>query len=100
MPKPGGLESARASLEAIAADLVRSAGREEAPALLWPLVCGAAVGARTRVLGHADGILRVEVPDVTWRAQLAAFATQYVQTLARMLPSARIVRVEFVVHGR
>lgn len=100
MPKSGELVSARASLEAIAADLVRSAGRDEAPALVWPLVCGAAVGARTRVLGYADSILRVEVPDATWRAQLAAFAPHYVKTFARMLPSARIERVEFVVQGR
>lgn len=99
MPNSGELQSARSSLESIAADLIRSAGPSEAPALIWPLVCGAAVGARTRVLGHADGILRVEVPDATWRAQLAAFAAQYVKTLARMLPSAHIERVEFVVQS-
>src|SRR5256885_15769663 len=100
MSKSHELESARASLEAIAAELVRGAGREEAPALIWPLVCGAAVGARTRVLGQANGTLRIEVPDFTWRAQLAAFALQYVRTFARMLPSARIERMEFVVQGK
>ena len=96
MSRPAELQSARTSLEAIAADLVRSAGPDEAPGLVWPLVCGAAVGARTRVLGYAQGILRVEVPDSTWRAQLGAFAPQYVKSFARILPAAGIERVEFV----
>lgn len=91
------LESARAPLLKIAAELARGAGAENAPAVIWPLVCGAAVAARTRVLEQSAGVLRIEVPDAAWRNELMSFAARYVAMLNQMLPSAGIQRVEFVI---
>ncbi|MBV8207374.1 MAG: DUF721 domain-containing protein [Acidobacteria bacterium] len=91
------LESARGTLLRIAGELARNAGEENAPAVVWPLVCGAAVGERTRVLGCNNGILRIAVPDATWRLELVNFAPRYVASLAQLLPAAAIKRVEFVV---
>lgn len=91
--------SARRPLERIAAELVAKAGASEAPAIVWPLVCGAAVGERTRVIECIAGALRVEVPDATWRAQLTGLAPQYVGNFSRILPSAGIRHIEFVLRS-
>jgi hypothetical protein len=90
------LTSARASLEQIAAELARRAGAENAPAVVWPLVCGAAVAARTRVLECASGTLRIEVLDPAWQAPASELYTEYLAKLARIFPEARIQRLEFV----
>lgn len=79
------MESVRAGLRNIAGELLRSCPAEEAAVLAWPLVCGKEVAARTRVVGFGQGSLTVEVPDVAWRAQLAAFAPRYVSSFAELV---------------
>jgi hypothetical protein len=90
------LTSARASLEQIAAELARRAGAENAPAVVWPLVCGAAVAARTSVLECASGTLRIEVLDPAWQAPASELYTEYLAKFARIFPEARIQRLEFI----
>jgi predicted nucleic acid-binding Zn ribbon protein len=53
----------------------------DAVVLAWPLACGNAVAERTRALALEDGILRVEVPDAAWRAQLNALVPRYIASL-------------------
>ena len=96
MPQADELQSARSPLLEIARELARRAGPEEAPGVMWPLVCGSAVAQRTRVLNFANGVVRIEVPDGRWRSELAALAPQYVASFNQMLPETGIERVEFV----
>ena len=72
------MEPVRTGLRNIMSELLRTRPAEEAVVLAWPVVCGRDVAARTQAASFADGILTVDVPDATWRAQLAAFAPRYV----------------------
>lgn len=64
--------------------------------LAWPLACGHAVAVRTRALDFAQGILRVEVPDWGWRAELQALAPQYLAVINRYVAES-VKRIEFVI---
>lgn len=83
-------------LEKVVARSLRKAPAGQAPLLAWPLACGSAVAERTRALDFADGILRVEVPDVGWRRELQALAPRYVASLNRYVADT-VTRVEFVI---
>ncbi len=91
------MEHAGAELAKIMGELVRHAPPEEAPLLAWPAVCGTLVAGRTRALSFRAGVLRVEVPDATWRAQLSDLEPQYRSQCARLLGRAAIERIEFVL---
>ena len=93
------MEHAAAGLEKIMTHALRRVPANDAPVLAWPLACGHAVGQRTRALDFAQGILRVEVPDASWRAELKALAPQYVAVINRYV-SESVKRIEFVVAGR
>ncbi len=71
------MEHAATELTKIMGELVRHAPAEEAPLLAWPVVCGTVVAGRTRALSFRAGVLRVEVPDATWRTQLSELEPQY-----------------------
>jgi predicted nucleic acid-binding Zn ribbon protein len=78
----------------VAGSLRRAAG--EGPVLAWPLACGSKVAERTRALDFAAGVLRVEVPDAGWRAELRQLAPQYLAAINRYV-SEGVKRIEFVV---
>jgi Dna[CI] antecedent, DciA len=87
------MEPARTGLRSIMRELLRTRPAEEAAVLAWPVVCGREVAARTRAVSFTEGHLTVEVPDATWRAQLAAFAPRYVSGFAELIgPVVREVR--------
>jgi hypothetical protein len=90
------MQRAAAGLEKIVADSLHRAPAGEGPLLAWPLACGSAVAERTRVLGFADGILRVEVADAGWRRELQSLAPQYVAAINRYVGDG-VRRIEFVV---
>ncbi len=92
------MQRARTGLKKIMANALKHSAPEEGPMLAWPLVCGAAVAAKTRAVSFAAGVLQVEAQDETWRRQLADFAPSYVAALNEMV-SERVQRVEFVVAG-
>jgi hypothetical protein len=50
-------------------------------------------------MDFADGILRVEVPDANWRAELKVLAPQYVAVINRYV-SESVKRIEFVIVGK
>jgi predicted nucleic acid-binding Zn ribbon protein len=91
-----GMEQVGAGLEKIVAGSLRRAPVGQGPLLAWALVCGQAVAARTRAVDFAQGILRVEVPDVGWRTELQALAPQYLAVINRYLTES-VKRIEFVV---
>ena len=82
-------------LEKIVATSLRNAPAGEGPMLAWPLACGAAVAERTRALDYSDGVLRVEVRNAGWRAELQALAPQYVAVINRYV-AEDVRRIEFV----
>ncbi|HEV2114184.1 MAG TPA: DUF721 domain-containing protein [Terriglobales bacterium] len=89
------MQPAREGLLKIVADALRRAPAEQAPLLAWPLVCGARVAERTEATSFQDGVLNINVPDETWRAQLQSMAPQYLAGLERMI-GKHVERVEFV----
>jgi Dna[CI] antecedent, DciA len=90
------MEQAGGSLEKIVASSLRRAPAGQGPVLAWPLACGHAVAARTRALDFVQGILRVEVPDWGWRAELQALAPQYLAVINRYVAES-VRRIEFVI---
>jgi len=54
------------------------------------------VAARTLAVDFAQGILRVEVPDKSWRVELQSLASQYLARINRYTGES-VKRLEFVV---
>jgi predicted nucleic acid-binding Zn ribbon protein len=90
------LERAGEGLQKIVADALRRAPAGEAPLLAWPLACGAAVAERTRALDFTAGVLRVEVPDSAWRAELQQLMPRYLTVLNRYA-GEKVKTITFVV---
>jgi len=90
------MEQAGAGLEKIVAGSLRRAPAGQGPVLAWALACGHAVAVRTRALDFVLGILRVEVPDWSWRAELQTLAPQYLAVINRYVAES-VKRIEFVV---
>jgi hypothetical protein len=88
------VEHAAPALERIVGNRVRRA--PDAPLLAWPLACGSTVAARTRALEFSRGVLRVEVPDAGWRAELQHLAPRYLAVINRYA-AVPVSRVEFVL---
>jgi hypothetical protein len=88
------MESIRTGLRQIVQDLLGVQPVDEVAILVWPLVCGKEVAARTRATGFAGGRLTVEVSDAAWRAQLAALAPRYVTGFAELIGPV-VCEVEF-----
>ena len=90
------MEQAGTGLERVVASGLRRAPAGQGPLLAWPLACGHAVAIRTRVLDFEVGVLRVEVPDWGWRAELQALAPQYLAVINRYVAES-VRRIEFVI---
>lgn len=89
------MQHVRAELGKIAAQLLKQAPEEDAPALAWSVVAGSVVAGRTRVLLREGGVLRIEARDAGWRAELAGLERQYRSAMNHLLkqPVERIVFV-------
>jgi hypothetical protein len=85
-------------MEKIVAGSIRKAPSAEAVLLAWPMACGSTVAKRTRALEFSRGVLRVEVPDSAWRAELQHLAPRYLYALNRYAKG--VTRVEFVVRSK
>ena len=94
------MEPVRTGLRRLMSDLLRARPAEEAVLLAWPLVCGKEVAARTQAVSFHEGSLLVEVPDTTWRNQLAAFAPRYISSFAEIFgPLVSVLRFQIARHG-
>ena len=98
-PSVPSMEQAGLGIEKIVAASLRRAPAGTGPLLAWPIACGQTVAARTSALDFDDGILRVEVPDAGWRAELRSLAPQYLAVINRYTGS-NVRRIEFVVSGK
>jgi Dna[CI] antecedent, DciA len=92
------MERARTGLQKIIKDTLRRAPADEAPIMAWPVVCGAAIAAKSRAMSFADGCLQVEVPDAAWRNELLHFVPQYLSAL-NAITGVVVNRIEFVLPG-
>jgi len=90
------MKHARGELQKIVLKALRKAAPEDAPALVWPLVCGSAVAAKTRAREVSGGVLTVEVGDAAWKSQLQELAPRYLGALQELAPG-QVKRIEFVV---
>lgn len=90
------MERATSGLKKIVLDAIRQQPPDQAALLAWPVIVGRAVAAQTKALEFTDGVLRVEVPDKNWRAELSAFAGQYI---AAYRPVAKVNSIDFVIAG-
>lgn len=90
------MQLAGSALERIVARSLQQVPPAQAPLFAWPVVCGTAVAERTNALDFQDGILRVEVSDAGWRAELQALAPRYLASINRYT-SLVVRKIEFVV---
>ena len=92
------MEPARTALIKVLADILRRAPAEDAALVAWRLVAGPKVEARTTALDFRDGVLRVRVPDATWRNNLEPFAAEYLKSLNSYL-TTKASRITFVLES-
>ncbi len=90
------MEHASTGLEKIMSRSLRRAQPGQGPVIAWPLACGHAVAGRTKALDFSQGILRVEVSDKSWRAELQVLAPQYLAVINRYVGES-VKRIEFVI---
>jgi len=90
------MEQIAAALEKVVINSLHQAPAYEAPLLAWPLACGSAVAERTRALEFSKGVLRVEVPDAGWRAELQHLAHRYVAVINRYKVGT-VNKIHFVI---
>jgi hypothetical protein len=93
------MEHASSGLEKIVSKSLRRAPLGQGPLMAWPLACGHAVAGRTKALDFADGILRVEVSDKGWKAELQDLAPQYLAVINRYVGES-VRRIEFVIASK
>ena len=89
------MEPARAGFQKIVAEILRRAPAEDVAGIAWEITCGRTVAEKTEVVEFREGVLRVRVPDETWRANLAGFAPRYLESLNTML-NKKVEKIEFV----
>jgi hypothetical protein len=90
------MELARGTLQKIVAEMLAHVPPEQAPVVAWQFICGKTVADRTEALAFTDGVLRVQVPDATWRAQLADMMPHYLQLLLQYT-GQKVDRLDFIV---
>jgi len=98
MLKSNSVEPIATTIEKIIAGSLGKVPCQEAVLLAWPIACGSAVAARTQAIEFSGGMLRVEVPDSAWRAELQHLAPKYLYTLNRYAKG--VTRIEFMVRRK
>jgi predicted nucleic acid-binding Zn ribbon protein len=93
------MEHASIGLEKIVGKTLRRAPSGQGPLMVWPLACGHTVAQRTKALDFSQGILRVEVSDKGWKAELQALAPQYLAVINRYVGES-VTRIEFVIAAK
>jgi predicted nucleic acid-binding Zn ribbon protein len=93
------MEHASTELEKIVSKSLRRAPVGQGPLMAWPLACGHSVAERTGALDFTEGVLRVEVPDKGWKAELQSLAPQYLAVINRYVGES-VKRIEFVIASK
>ncbi len=93
------MRHASTTLKKIFADTLRREAGDDAPLLAWPLACGSKVAEKTSAIAYADGVLTVEVADVTWKQQLQGLNRQYLAAL-KQISAQPVTAIKFVVRNQ
>jgi predicted nucleic acid-binding Zn ribbon protein len=88
------MEPLAPTLRVVAADWLKKTDPAAIPIVLWPMVCGESVSARTRASSFSDGRLAVTVPDRQWVEQLRDFVPQYLAAINEVAP-VKVTSIEF-----
>ena len=91
------MEHGRNDLHKIFTDALKGASADQAPLLAWPLVCGPGVANRTRPMDFVCGVLRIQVPDKEWKAQLDSLIGDYLRAFGTLVDKKKVERIEFIV---
>lgn len=92
------MEPLAPTLRAVAADWLKKTEPASVPLVLWPLICGQSIAARTQAVSFADGALLVSVPDKHWIDQLRVFVPQYLAAINEVAP-LKVQKIEFKVNA-
>ena len=90
------MERMRDVLRSSLAASLASASAEDRVAAAWPVVCGAAVAGRARVVGYDAGVLRVQVAGAAWLAQMQSMRPRLLRELTR-IAGAPLTDILFLV---
>ncbi|HYE25837.1 MAG TPA: DUF721 domain-containing protein [Clostridia bacterium] len=93
------MDLARNTLQKIVAEALNRLPAEQVPLAAWEFAAGKAVAEKTQALRFSEGVLTVEVPDATWRAQLQSMAPHFLSML-NQYSRQRIERLELLVSER
>jgi len=93
------MEPLAPTLRSIAADWLKKTDPAAVPVVLWPIVCGESVAARTSARSFADGELIVAVPDRQWAEQLRDFVPRYLAAMNEVSP-AKVKAIVFQAQAR
>jgi predicted nucleic acid-binding Zn ribbon protein len=93
------MEPLAPTLRSVAADWLKKTEPASVPLVLWPLICGEAIAARTRAVSFTDGTLVIAVPDRHWITQLQEFVARYLAALNEVSP-VKVRSIEFQVNAR
>jgi Dna[CI] antecedent, DciA len=88
------MEPLAPTLRSIAADWLKKSDPAAVPVVLWPMVCGESVAARTSAKSFADGELKIAVPDRQWADQLREFVPRYLAAINEVAP-AKVKAITF-----
>jgi predicted nucleic acid-binding Zn ribbon protein len=88
------MEPLAPTLRSIAADWLKKSDPAAVPVVLWPMVCGESVAARTSAKSFADGELKITVPDRQWADQLREFVPRYLAAINEVAP-AKVKAITF-----
>ncbi len=88
------MEPLAPTLRSIAADWLKKTDPAAVPVVLWPIVCGESVAARTSARSFSDGELTVAVPDRQWADQLREFVPRYLAAINEVAP-AKVKAIKF-----
>jgi hypothetical protein len=88
------MEPLAPTLRSIAADWLKKSDPAAVPVVLWPMVCGESVAARTSAKSFADGELKIAVPDRQWADQLREFVPRYLAAINEVAP-AKVKMITF-----
>lgn len=67
---------------------------EDRLAAAWPVACGKVLAGRGKVVGYADGVVRVQVEDGAWLQQLMSMRGQLAAEMAR-IAGVRVSEIHF-----
>ncbi len=78
------MEGMRDVLKGTLGRSLRALQDEDRLAAAWPVACGKTMSERGKVVGYADGVVRLEVADEAWMRQMMSMRRQLTGAMAKI----------------